>query len=89
MPFPNLGPKVNHNFQLNNSFFTQIEHPRWGVIQSVTANRDIEAGEEVFTHYGYKEGSKFPGDFPWFFEAKRKLEREKENRQEENDNNKV
>ena len=26
-PLPNLGPKVNHHFRLNNSVFIEMEHP--------------------------------------------------------------
>ena len=52
-----------------------MEHPRWGIIQSVTPNRDIKAGEEIFTFYGYK-GSDFPEDFLWYWEAKRLINRE-------------
>ena len=48
---------------------------RYGVIQSVTPTRDIKAGEELFTYYGYK-GSEFPADFLWYHEAEKLLERE-------------
>ena len=74
-PLPNLGPKVNHHFRENNSGYVEMEHPRWGLIQSVTAMRDLKAGEELFTFYGYGKND-FPADFPWYFEAKLALERE-------------
>jgi len=74
-PLPNLGPKVNHHFRANNSVYMETEHPRWGLIQSVTPTRNIKAGEELFTYYGYG-ASEFPNDFPWYFETKLAVERE-------------
>ena len=53
----------------------ETEHPRWGMIQSVTPTRDIKAGEELFTYYGYGI-NEFPSDFPWYFETKLAIERE-------------
>ena len=56
-----------------------MEHPRWGMIQTVTPLRDIKAGEELFTHYGYgwpEGGPDFPEDFPWYWEAKKSIDRE-------------
>ena len=61
-----LGPKVNHHFRANNSVYMETEHPRWGLIQSVTPTKNIKAGEELFTYYGYG-ASEFPNDFPWYF----------------------
>ena len=52
-----------------------MDHPRWGLIQSVVASRDIKAGEELFGYYGYPRG-KFPSDFPWYFELKTQIEKE-------------
>lgn len=40
---PNLGSKVNHHFQFNNSAFGEIEHPRWGVIVGVGTTKPIKA----------------------------------------------
>ena len=74
-PLPNLGPKVNHHFRNKNAAYVEIEHPRFGLIQSVTALRDIKAGEELFTNYGYAKMD-FPDDFPWYWETKMALERE-------------
>ena len=53
-----------------------MDHPRWGMIQSVVTNRDIKAGEELFGHYGYKH-SVFPADHLWYHELERKIEKEK------------
>ena len=74
-PYPNLGPKVNHHFQFNNSAYGEIEHPRWGVIQGVGTIKPIKAGEEIFTFYDYKEEG-FPADYPWYHEAKRRIKEE-------------
>ena len=74
-PLPNLGPKVNHHFTESNSVYSTIEHPRWGLIQSVKLTRDIKAGEELFTDYGYGH-SPFPTDFPWYWETKLALDKE-------------
>ena len=68
-PLPNLGPKVNHHFTKNNSDFLEIEHPRWGLIQSIVTTKEVKAGEELFLYYGYKENL-FPLDFPWYFQQK-------------------
>ena len=41
--------------------------------------RDIKAGEELFTFYGYgwpEGGPDFPEDFPWYWEAKKSIDRE-------------
>ncbi len=53
-----------------------MDHPRWGLILSVVANRDIEAGEELYGYYNYPR-SAFPADHPWYFELQRKTEKEK------------
>ena len=74
-PLPNLGPKVNHHFRLNNSAYLEIEHPRWGILQSVTPLLDLKAGDELFTNYGYGQ-FQFPADFPWYWETKMALERQ-------------
>ncbi len=74
-PLPNLGPKVNHNFRQNNSVYSETEHPRYGLIQTVTPVRDLKAGDELFTYYGYGP-NEFPADFLWYHEAKLKIERE-------------
>ena len=72
-PFPNIGPKVNHHFLKNNSVYLEAEHPRWGLISSVTLLEDAKAGQEVFTYYGYSKGA-FPHDFPWYFDAKKQID---------------
>merc|ERR1712080_501471 len=72
---PSLGPKVNHHFRKNNSEYYLMDHPRWGAIQGVVTTKDVKAGEELFTHYGY-EPDDFPNDFPWYWELKRNIEKE-------------
>ena len=85
-PLPNLGGKVNHHFYKNNTVFMEMEHPRYGLIQSLTPTRDIKAGEELFAYYGYAS-KEFPSDFPWYYEAKIVAEKElrliKEQKKEE------
>ena len=54
-----------------------IEHPRWGAIIGVVSTKTIKAGEELFTYYRYKR-ERMPIDFPWYWELKRKLEKEEE-----------
>jgi len=43
-------------------------------------NRPIKAGEELFADYDYEENYPPPDDFPWYFELKRKIEQEEEER---------
>ena len=52
-----------------------MDHPRWGLIQSVVASRDINVGEELFGYYGYQI-NKFPDDIPWYHEQKNMFEKE-------------
>ncbi len=47
-----------------NGVYSVMEHPRYGLIQSVVAIRNITAGEELFVDYGYRE-FEFPSDFLW------------------------
>ena len=78
-PFPNYGPKVNHHFSANNTVFKETEHPRWGLIQSVHPTIDLNAGQELFLYYNYERFGvqhAFPKDFPWYWEAKSKYEKE-------------
>ena len=57
----------------------EAEHPRWGLIQSVVAQKDLKAGMEVFTHYGYTEDKQtFPGDFSWYWKAKKAIDEERD-----------
>jgi hypothetical protein len=53
-----------------------MEHPRWGAIQGVILTKNVKAGEELFTFYGYKHGFPMPSDFPWYWELKRQVEKE-------------
>jgi len=46
---------------------------RWGQIQCATPIRDIKTGEELLVHYGYKK-TKFPDDNLWYWEFKKALE---------------
>ena len=66
-PLPNFGPKINHHFSQFNVGFKEAEHPRWGLIMSVTALRDIQAGDELFADYGYEKMAA-PNDFPWYWQ---------------------
>ena len=74
--FPNLGPKANHDFARNNAIFSEMEHPRWGILAGIFSNRFIEAGEEIFVNYGYQENPRSLKLFPWYFEAKARYEQE-------------
>lgn len=48
-----LGHKANHAFH-NNAVYVQFSmHPVLGAIFSLVAVKDIKAGAEVFTNYGY------------------------------------
>ena len=47
-----LAHKTCHSFTPN-SGFAQFWHPRFGLIMSIVANRDIRAGEEIFVSYNY------------------------------------
>ncbi|QQP50609.1 Uncharacterized protein FKW44_011659 [Caligus rogercresseyi] len=47
-----LAHKTNHSF-LPNAEFLSFDHPRFGVIPCLVLNHDVEAGEEIFVHYGY------------------------------------
>ena len=51
-----------------------IEHPRWGAIMGIVTTTDVEAGDELFTYYGYSAGLAIPEDFPWYWEMKLALE---------------
>ena len=47
-----LGNKTCHSF-INNAWFSHLWHPRFGLIMSVVANKEIHAGEEVLVSYSY------------------------------------
>ena len=53
-----------------------IEHPRWGAIMGIVTTTDVEAGEELFTYYGYSAGLATPEDFPWYWEMKKQIQKE-------------
>jgi len=44
--------KTNHSF-MPNAELVIFDHPRFGLVPSVLSTHDIEAGEEIFAHYGY------------------------------------
>jgi len=48
-----LGHKACHSFEMKNSAFHEFEHPRFGRIMSVVAQRNISADEEIFVSYNY------------------------------------
>lgn len=47
-----LAHKTNHSF-LPNGEFVSFDHPRLGIIPCICTSHDVEAGEEIFVHYGY------------------------------------
>ena len=56
-----------------------MEHPRWGLIMTITPTRDIKSGEEIFIYYGYeneRNSGEFPIDYPWYWDQKMALEKE-------------
>eukprot|EP00094_Tigriopus_californicus_P003549 TCALIF_03414-PA protein Name:"Similar to setd7 Histone-lysine N-methyltransferase SETD7 (Halocynthia roretzi)" AED:0.32 eAED:0.39 QI:0/0/0/0.5/1/1/2/0/799 len=77
---PTLGPKVNTDFPRRhmNCQYGDFDHPVYGLIQGVHAIKDIPAGSELFTDYGYGAGAGFPHDFPWYHAAKKEYLKEME-----------
>ena len=59
-----LAHKTNHSF-LPNAEFVAYEHPRFGLVPCLVSTHDVEAGEEVFVHYGYE----LNGCPEWYEEA--------------------
>ena len=61
----------------NNTFYSEMEHPRWGLIMSVRANEEealkLNAGDELFTYYGYK-GPDATKTFPWYVDLYHQFE---------------
>ena len=49
----------------------------------IVTTTDVEAGEELFTYYGYSAGLAIPEDFPWYWEMKKQIKKE-ENLEENN-----
>ena len=50
-----LGHKANHAFPgdpRRNARWSRLDHPRFGLICALTADRDIAGGEEVLVDYG-------------------------------------
>lgn len=77
---PTLGPKVNTDFPRRhmNCVYGDFDHPVYGLIQGVHAIKDIPAGTELFTDYGYGANAEFPHDFPWYHAAKKEYLKEME-----------
>ena len=48
-----LAHKCCHSFK-NNAEFVELRHPRYGLIMSVVALRDILPHEEIFVSYNYR-----------------------------------
>ena len=40
------------------------------------ASKDIASGEELFAYYGYFSERDIPYDYPWYWELKRKVQKE-------------
>ena len=69
--------QVNHHFRKTNSKYQEIEHPRYGWIQSVTTIKPVKAGEELYTNYGYTQDVQdAAANFPWYWELKRNMDKE-------------
>ena len=58
-----LAHKTNHSF-IPNAEFVVFDHPRFGLVPSILTTQDIDAGEEIFCHYGYEMD-----DCPTWYEA--------------------
>ena len=50
-----IGHKANHSF-LPNAKWSRLDHPRFGMICSITALTDIKKGDEVLVNYGLGMG---------------------------------
>lgn len=48
-----LGHKLNHSFTRRQTDYNWVVHPRFGLIRSVMAIKDIAPDEELFVHYRY------------------------------------
>ncbi len=69
-----LGHKTNHKFVDTNVRFSHTDTARFGLIASMTTTRDVEAGEELFLHYGYPISLGAPR---WYLKQYQELIREK------------
>ena len=49
-----LGHLINHSKKAN-TWFSMIDHPRFGKIRSIVMLKDVGANEELFVDYGYIE----------------------------------
>jgi len=34
----------------------------------------VKAGEEILTYYGYDSSLAFPGDYPWYWDLKKRVD---------------
>ena len=67
-----LAHKICHSFQPNASYYYAF-HPRFGLIRSAIANRDIEEGEEITCDYKYSLNKQPP---KWYMECLNKYLKE-------------
>ena len=64
---------VNHAYPPKaNCKFSNMEHPRYGVISTLVSTRPINKDDELFLDYGYKDQESSRVYFPWYFEGKEK-----------------
>ncbi len=85
---PTTGHKANTNFGDSiNAVFRDFEHPRWGAIESLSATKDIKAGEEIFADYNYpKKTPSLEALYKWYYDALEDYEARKwKEAQQEND----
>ena len=48
-----LGHKANHKFHMPNVVYYRADHPVWGDIVGLVADREIFKHDEIFVDYGY------------------------------------
>lgn len=66
------GHKANHAFgKRNNVGYAYLDHPRFGLIMSVIALRNVKRDEELCTSYGYSD---YEPAFDWYFKLKKQYE---------------
>ena len=53
---------------LQNAFFSNAEHPRFGIVLTVVSSRVILKGEEILLDYQYGNHTSYKTYFPWYFE---------------------
>jgi hypothetical protein len=66
-----LAHKVNNKFEpFTNADFSFMEHPRFGVMVSIFAIKNITAGEEIFLDYTYAVNAIGKKMVPWYFQQR-------------------